>query len=167
MASTATVLQRVRAWQQAVPGLDGGALALVIIFLLLLPISTPRIYATDEVQYYSYLRSVYFDGDLDFRNEYEHFAAIGQQNGDPAIYNALLRDNPADPPVNPDTGLLRNVAPIGSALLWSPGFVIADVAVRIANAAGATIPADGFSRPYIWATCFMSALYAFLGMLLS
>jgi hypothetical protein len=124
-------------------------------------------YATDEVQYYVYLRSFYFDGDLDFRNEYTHFAAMGQQHGDPAIYNALLREHPTDPPENPQTGLLRNVAPVGSSLLWTPGFVLADGLVRLANLFGAQIPADGFSRPYIWAVCFMSALYSLLGLLLT
>ena len=78
------------------------------------------------MQYFAYLHSLYFDGDLDFRNEYQHFADIGLKNGDPAVFNALLRDNPQDPPLNPQTGVYRNVAPIGSALLWSPGFVLAD-----------------------------------------
>src|SRR5215510_6395327 len=92
--------------------LDRGALLIVALFLLLLPLSTPRIYATDEVQYFVYLRSLYFDGDLDFRNEYQHFAEIGLKNGDPAVFNALLRDNPQDPPRIAATGLYRNVAPI-------------------------------------------------------
>jgi hypothetical protein len=146
---------------------DGGQLLIVALFLALLPLSFPRIYATDEVQYYSYLRSVYFDHDLDFRNEYEHFAAVGEQQRppDPAVRNALLRIDAQNP--NPATGKLRNVAPIGSAIMWAPGFVLADLGVRAANALGAQIPADGYSRPYIWAICFMSALYSLGGLLLS
>jgi hypothetical protein len=147
--------------------LDRGALLIAGLFLLLLPLSTPRVYATDEVQYFAYLRSLYFDGDLDFRNEYQHFADLGMQNGDPAVFNALLRDNPQDPPRIPATGNYRNVAPIGSALLWSPGFVLADLLVRAANGLGARISADGYSWPYIWAVCYMSALYSLLGMLLT
>lgn len=156
--------QRFAAW---LARSDRGALAIVAIFLLLLPISLPRIYATDEVQYYAYLRSVYFDGDLDFRNEYEHFAQIGQQQTPPdsSVYNALLRADALNP--NPVTGKLRNVAPVGSAIMWSPGFVAADLLVRAADALGAGIPADGYSRPYIWAVCFMSALYALGGLLLT
>src|SRR5215510_13070293 len=75
------------------PVRDKGALAIIALFVLLLPISLPRIYATDEVQYYAYLRSIYFDGDLDFRNEYEHFAEIGERQSPPdlAIRNALLK----------------------------------------------------------------------------
>src|SRR5262245_44992824 len=73
--------------------LDRGGLVIVALFVLLLPLSTPRIYATDEVQYFAYLRSLYFDGDLDFRDEYQHFADLGLSHGDPAVFNALLRDN--------------------------------------------------------------------------
>jgi hypothetical protein len=146
---------------------DRGQLLIVALFLLLLPLSLPRIYATDEVQYYAYLRSVYFDHDLDFRDEYEHFAEIGerQQPPDLAVRNALLHIDAQNP--NPITGKLRNVAPIGSALMWAPGFVLADLGVRGANALGARIAADGYSRPYIWSVCLMSAFYALGGLLLS
>jgi hypothetical protein len=159
-----SALVRPRSW---LASRDYGALLVVALFLLLLPLSTPRIYATDEVQYFAYLRSLYFDRDLDFRNEYEHFADLGLRNGDPAVFNALLRDKPEDPPRIPATGLYRNVAPIGSALLWAPGFALADSLVRAANLLGARIPADGYSWPYIWAACYMSALYALLGLLLT
>jgi hypothetical protein len=147
--------------------IDRGALIIIGLFLLLLPLSTPRIYATDEVQYYAYLRSVYFDHDLDFRNEYSYFADQGRKNGDTAVYDALLRDKPDDPPVSPKTGLLRNVAPIGSAIMWAPGFVLADLMVIIARVLGSSIPRDGYSWPYIYSVCYMSALYALFGLLLS
>jgi hypothetical protein len=144
-----------------------GQLLIVALFLLLLPFSLRRIYATDEVQYYAYLRSVYFDHDLDFHNEYEHFAAIGERQRPPdmAVRNALLRTDEQNP--NPITGKLRNVAPVGSAIMWAPGFVLADLGVRAANALGAQIPADGYSPPYISAVCLISALYALGGLLLS
>ncbi|MEP7189017.1 MAG: hypothetical protein ABI901_07510 [Roseiflexaceae bacterium] len=142
-------------------------LLIIVLFLLLLPFSLRRIYATDEVQYFAYVRSVYFDHDLDFRNEYEHFAQIGeqQQPPDPAVRNALLHSDAQNP--NPITGKLRNVAPVGSAIMWAPGFVLADLGVRAANALGAQIAADGYSSPYINAVCLMSAFYALGGLLLS
>ncbi|NJP05350.1 MAG: hypothetical protein HC837_06875 [Chloroflexaceae bacterium] len=146
---------------------DPGMVVLVLVFLVLLPLSMPRIYATDEVQYYVYARSLYFDGDLDFSNDYYFFATEGMKHDDPAIYNALLRHRDDDPPVNPITGLLRNVAPIGSALLWLPAIILADGGVRLFNAMGGTIPADGFSWPYIHAACYMSALAALAGLLLT
>ncbi len=148
-----------------VAGRDWGPLIIVAVFLLLTPLSLPRIALSDEVQYYAYLRSLYFDGDLDFANEYQHFAAIGLRNNDPAVFNALLRPDSVNP--NPQTGKWRNVAPVGSAILWAPGFLLADLFVLIANASGADIPRDGFSQPYIVAVCLMSALYSLLGLLLT
>lgn len=136
-----------------------------LVFLLLLPISVPRVALSDEVQYYAYLRSVYFDGDLDFRNEYTHFAEQGRRFGDEAVFNALLREDANNP--NPATGLLRNVAPVGSAIMWAPGFILADMLVQLANALGAAIPRDGYARPYILAACLTSALYSLLGLLLT
>ena len=38
-----------------------------------LPAVTPRLYSSDEVQYFSYLRSLWFDHDVSFENEYRHF----------------------------------------------------------------------------------------------
>ncbi|NTU82729.1 MAG: hypothetical protein HGA45_25725 [Chloroflexales bacterium] len=152
----------MRAWLAAN---DTGPWLILAVCLLLLPLSVPRVALSDEVQYYAYLRSVYFDHDLDFRNEYEHFAAQGQRFGDEAVANALLREDANNP--NPRTGLLRNVAPVGSAIMWAPGFVLADLGVLIANGLGAAIPRDGFARPYIVAACLMSALYTLLGLQLT
>lgn len=155
-------LARLRAWMATH---DAGPWLITLVFLLLLPLSVPRVALSDEVQYYAYLRSVYFDRDLDFRNEYAHFAAQAERFGDMAVTNALLREDAMNP--NPQTGLLRNVAPVGSAILWAPGFILADVGVLLANAFGASIPRDGYARPYIIATCMMTALYSLLGLLLS
>ncbi len=138
---------------------DRGALALVALFVLLLPLSTPRISATDEVQYYAYLRSLYFDGDLDFANDYREFA---RQNPNAGI-EALLQPNR----IRPATGLYGNIAPVGSALLWAPFFLLADLLVRAARLLGAGVPADGFSWPYLAAVCYGSALYGLAGVLLS
>jgi hypothetical protein len=155
----------LRRWVARLSRYDTGLLVIIALFVLLLPLSVPRVALSDEVQYYAYLRSLYFDGDLNFQNEYEHFANAGRANGDLAVFNALLRPDAVNP--NPATGLWRNVAPVGSALLWAPGFVLADGLVRLSNALGAAIPADGYSWPYIWAVCYMSALYSLLGLLLT
>lgn len=146
-------------------GYDVGIVLIIGLFLLLLPLSTPRVALSDEVQYYAYLRSFYVDHDLDFRNEYTHFAEIGRTNGDLAVFNALLRTDAQNP--NPRTGLLRNVAPVGAAILWAPGFVLADLGVRLARLMGNPLAADGYSWPYIRAVCFMSAFYTLLGLLLT
>lgn len=155
-------LARARAAIAAAPA---GPWLILALCLLLLPLSVPRVALSDEVQYYAYLRSVYFDRDLDFRNEYTYFAEQGRRFGDEAVANALLREDANNP--NPQTGLLRNVAPVGSAILWAPGFILADLGVAAANALGAAIPRDGYARPYILAVCLMTVLYTLLGLQLT
>jgi hypothetical protein len=39
------------------------------------------VYATDEVQYYAWLRSAWFDHDVNFANEYTRFAEMNPQSG--------------------------------------------------------------------------------------
>jgi len=41
-------------------------LLLVSLFVLSLPAVTPRIYSSDEIQYFAYLQSATFDRDLSF-----------------------------------------------------------------------------------------------------
>ncbi len=139
---------------------DYGLLAIIALFVLLLPLATPRVYATDEVQYYVYLRSLRFDGDLDFANDYRRFAELNPRSG---IEESLLQPNR----IRPATGLYGNIAPVGAAIMWAPFFLLADALVHLANLAGARIPADGFSAPYIYAVCYASAIYGLLGALLS
>lgn len=147
---------------------DPGVLALLIVALLLLPAWTPRLYATDSVQYYAYLRSLLFDGDFNFLNEYQRFHELNPHAG---IDRALLpwRD-PATGQwrnLNPTTGLPVNIAPVGSAILWAPAVLLAHAGVVLARALGSSVPADGYSQPYIAAVCAASWAYGLLGVLLS
>ncbi len=132
---------------------------LVALFTLSLPAVTLRLYASDEVQYYAYLRSLWFDRDVSFDNEYRHFYETG------VARSALFSKTFIEPAT--DTGLRRNFATLGSAILWAPFYAIADVTVRAARAAGGDTPADGYSKPYVAAVCLASALYGFLAILLS
>ena len=50
---------------------------LILVFVLSLPAVTVRFYAADEIEYFAYLRSMWFDGDLSFDNEYRHFITNG------------------------------------------------------------------------------------------
>lgn len=161
-ARRTTPLARLRAWAGVH---DVGPWIILLVCLALLPISLPRVALSDEVQYYAYLRSVYFDGDLDFRNEYTYFSNQRLAIGDTAIRDALLREDAVNP--HPVTGLLRNVAPVGSAILWAPGFILADGYVLIANQFGANIPRDGFAQPYIVGACMMTLIYLVAGLQLT
>jgi len=132
-------------------------LLLILIFGLSLPLFTPRLHATDEIKYFSYLRSLFFDRDLQFENEYRHF-----YESNPEKYKGFL---PFITTVTP-TGHRLNDATIGCSLLWSPFFTLAHLAVKGANLLGYQVPADGYSFPYIFMISFASLLYGFLGLIL-
>ena len=133
--------------------------ALVLLFLVSLPAVTARFYSSDEIEYFAYLRSLWFDGDLSFDNEYRYFY-------DRNIARAhFFKETFLD--AQTATGLRRNFAPIGSALLWAPFYIVTDAGVRVARLLGSNVAADGFSRPYIAAVTYASALYGFLSVLLS
>src|SRR3712207_3004827 len=139
-------------------GWDRGMTAIVLIFSLCLPLLTPRIYAVDSVEYYAYLPSLLFDGDLDFTNEYTRFDQMNPRAG---IKKALLDRR------DPLTGRPINLAPIGTAILWAPAFLLTHGGVLAARGLGMDVAADGFSRPYIWAESVATALYALAALLLA
>lgn len=134
-------------------------LLLVLAFIVSLPAVTPRIYAADEVEYFSFLRSLWFDHDLSFDNEYRHFAdAAGPRL--PGFRETFLAETTP-------TGHRQTFATIGCALLWAPFYGVADLGVRIARLAGVSVAADGYSQPYVSAVAYGSALYGLLALLLS
>ena len=67
-------------------GVTRAPVALAVLFALTLPAVTPRLYSSDEVQYYSYLRSLWFDGDVSFDNEYHWFYdnGVARTDGTPS-----------------------------------------------------------------------------------
>ena len=129
-------------------------LILVCLFLLSLPAVTPRIYSSDEIQYFAYLRSIWFDRDLSFENEYRYFYDRGISKSDGFHETFLERTT--------DTGRRINFGTIGCAILWSPFYLAGDV---VARATGA--PVDGFSKPYVAAVAYGSAVYGFLALVLA
>ena len=132
---------------------------LVLVFVVSLPAVTSRLYASDEIEYYSFLRSLWFDHDLSFDNEYRYFYDHGIARG------VGFRETFIDPTT--PTGLRPNYGTIGSAFLWAPMYIVTDAGVRIARAMGSNVAADGYSRPYLAAVAYGSALYGFLAVLIS
>jgi hypothetical protein len=132
---------------------------LVVLFVLSLPAVTPRIYASDEVQYFSYLRSIWFDHDVSFENEYQHFYDAGIA-ASPGFHETFLERTT-------ETGRRINFGTLGAALLWAPFYAIADSVTRLLNAAGRPVAADGYSKPYIAAVAYASAFYGWLALYLS
>jgi hypothetical protein len=133
--------------------------ALAGAFLLTLPLVSPRLRGADEIEHFVYLRSLLFDGDLDFGNEYAHFVAADPVGLAGFAATFLERREPA-------TGRFLNFAPVGAALLWSPFYLLAHAGVLAARALGAGVAADGYSAPYQAAVAYASALYGWLGLLL-
>jgi hypothetical protein len=119
-----------------------------------LPAVTTRLYASDEVQYFSYLRSLYFDRDVSFENEYRYFYDHGFTT--PGFHETFLVNET-------DTGRRVNYGTVGSALLWSPFYALADLWTRTR----ASAPPDGYGHRYLAAVTWGSALYGFIAVLLS
>lgn len=132
---------------------------LALVFAASLPAVTARLYSSDEVQYFSYLRSLWFDRDVSFENEYRYF--YDHQIAQSAGYHETFLER--------QTATLRrvNYATMGCAVLWAPFYGVADVSVRIRRALGSDVAADGYSRPYIAAVAYGSAFYGFATILLS
>lgn len=104
----------------------------------------PRLDA-DAVEYYSHLRSLYFDRDVDFADEFAHFGI-------------LSRWDKSQPTV---TGHRRTVFSVGPALLWMPFYAVGDL---VARARGDV--QDGYSPAHVRAVCLGSLVYGVLGLLL-
>lgn len=130
-----------------------------LAFLLTVPAVTTRLYAADEIEYFAFLRSFWFDGDASFDNEYRYFYERGYTR-DPGFVQTFLEDETV-------TGLRPNYGTVGSAILWSPFYLVADAGVRLARLFGSEVPADGFSQPYLTAVTWASAGYGWLALMLA
>jgi hypothetical protein len=129
---------------------------LAIAFVVSLPLVTPRIYASDEVQYFSYLRSLWFDRDVSFENEYQHFYDAGVTRN-AGFHETFLERRT-------ETGRRISFATIGSAILWSPFYAAADGLVSLGLAGNGI--RDGYGAPYVAAVAYGSTVYGFLALVL-
>src|SRR3954452_15306578 len=131
---------------------------LLLLFACSLPAVTARLYSSDEVEYFSYLRSLWFDHDVSFENEYQFFYDHRIAQSADFHHTFLELETP--------TGLRINYGTMGCAVLWSPFYAVGDVVARTARAAGREIAADGYTRPYVSAVAYGSAFYGFATILL-
>jgi hypothetical protein len=122
--------------------------ALIVLWVtLLVGLFRPELHGFDTVAYYSWVRALVIQGNLD---PTETFARYG-----------YLEAREVSP-----TGYRVNEWPVGVALLWLPFFLAAHVVALAARAAGIPVAADGFSPPYLVLTGLGSAVYGLAGMLL-
>jgi hypothetical protein len=132
---------------------------LLVLFLLSLPILNPWVRG-DGVGYYAFARAPLIEHNLDFLHDYQQA-------------NASFRENRFDENGQPTaafrtrTGHLENHFTVGPAILWAPFLLAAHAGVLLARSFGSAIPADGFSSPYRIAMALGTALYGFLGLLIS
>jgi len=103
----------------------------------------------DEPQYYAYLHSWFFDRDVHFENELKRI---------PGAWELMSTAHPERPEYN--------VAPIGTAIVWAPIYLIAHVLILALNLLGVALPADGISPSYAFACAFGSSVCVWLGMLM-
>jgi hypothetical protein len=116
--------------------------------LVLRPKPDGRVVTGDALHHYVQLRSVVFDRDVHFRNEYVRLYNLkGDEPGTEWVYAGT------------ETGHVRNLMPVGPALLWMPLFALVSLGVWIANLAGAGYPLDGYGRLF-QATAGLSGIAA-------
>lgn len=152
-------------------GHKGALLVLTVVFAAMLTafnFATARVIASgtagrlihrdtivhgDGARLYAYLRSAWFDGDVNTANELEHY------------FNYPGSREPVEI-ITTSTGYAWNHTPAGCALLWSPFFFLGHVTASRMNASGMGIAVDGYSAPYTLAIAIGTHLYCFLGIIL-
>jgi len=102
---------------------------------------------SDGFYYFAYLRSLAFDGDVDFMNDYRMLGL-----GDKTYLFQPTR-----------TGKAESAWTIGPAIVWSPFFAAGHVVARRLHASGRDVAVDGTSFPYRQAVCVASLFYGLLG----
>ena len=102
---------------------------------------------SDGFYYYAYLRSLWFDGDVDFTNDYR---VLGLGNR-PHLFEPTR------------TGHAPSAWTIGPAMVWSPFFGIGHLVAGRLAASGADVAVDGTSAPYRQAVCVAGLFYGLLG----
>ncbi len=130
-----------------------------MLFLIFLPLMNPWVRG-DGVGYYAYLRAPIIEHSLDFSNDYR--SANAGFRGPRLDESGNLKSELRTP-----TGHLENHFTIGPAILGSPFFLLAHGGVLLARGLGSSVSADGFSTPYRLAMALATAIYGFLGLLLS
>ena len=103
---------------------------------------------SDAFYYFAYLRSIAFDRDVDFTNDYP---LLGLSD------KAYLWQPPTA------TGYAHSAWTIGPAIAWAPFFGGAHLAALRQASLGLPVATDGTSYPYRQAVCIAGLFYALLG----
>ncbi len=120
--------------------------------LVWLPKPSGRIVVGDAVHFYVYLRSVVFDGDVRFQNEYARLYNVQPTSG--SGFEWVFTPLP--------TGHVRNLMPIGPAIVWAPLYLLVTLVVAALGLVGVDYPLDGYGRLF-QATAGFSGIAAATG----
>jgi hypothetical protein len=143
-----------RRWEQWASWLGERAIAVLLAIFLLTMLTSffPHIEA-DGIEYYAYIRSLAFDGDLHFSNE------LSINTPFPHVpYGLGAKKTP--------TGYEPNFASVGPAIVWTPFFAVGHLLALGGHALGLPWTLDGYSEPYVVLICFGSTLSALVTLLL-
>jgi hypothetical protein len=102
---------------------------------------------SDGFYYFSYLRSLAFDRDLDFRNDYT-LLGLGDK---PHLFEPT------------PTGYAQSAASIGPAIVWAPFFAAGHLIALRLGSTNPDVDANGISFPYRQAVCVAGLIYGLLG----
>lgn len=103
---------------------------------------------SDGFYYFAYLRSISFDRDVDFTNDYR-MLGLGDK---PYLFEPTV------------TGHAQSAWTIGPAIAWSPFFAVGHLVAKGLNARGQPVSIDGTSFPYRQAVCLAGLFYGVLGL---
>lgn len=127
---------------------------IILILFLSIPIFLkPSIRGNDGILNYCFLRSLIFDGDIDFQNDYAEYDKLTQ-------YKFKLSEKP----VSAKTNRIENRYGIGSSMLWMPFFFIAKFADDASG--GRDLDFRGAGKIYEIAISIASSFYGIIGVFL-
>jgi len=128
----------------------------ILIFLMLsIPaFLKPSIHGNDGILNYVYLRSLFIDGDIDFKNDYKAFDEI-----------TLGKYHLSEKPISNITGKIENRYGIGSSILWSPFWLFARGLDKLFDL-NTDSCFDGWGKIYILSVSIASAIYGIFGLFL-
>jgi hypothetical protein len=102
---------------------------------------------SDGFYYFAYLRSLAFDGDVDFTNDYR-LLGLGDKPH-------LFQPTP--------TGYAQSAWTIGPAIVWAPFFAGGHIVALSLSARDPSVTTTGISYPYRQAVCVAGLVYGLLG----
>jgi hypothetical protein len=132
---TRKILTRNRPTPPALKYLVAVAAVLVLLYVF----AQPMYVVPDSAAYLAYARSLLWDLDVDFDNDYARLGMVETGVGGSELA------------ARTDTGRRGNPFGVGTALLWLPFIAVAALGVKLTALFGARVATDGFGMATLWA----------------